>query len=132
MRLAFGFLAFLASATPIAAAEMLTGPQIEPALNGVTIWYEPLSARSARQFFNKNGETPYVDAKGSKTYGQWSVRGDKYCSLWPPSDHWTCFEVERETRADGNVFITFASGGGGKRYVGIAKPGMHVDEAWGG
>ena len=84
-----------------------------------------------RQFFNKNGETPYVDAKGSKTYGQWLVRGDKYCSLWPPSDHSSCYGVERETRADGSVIITFVSGGGGKRYVGIAKAGKHLDQAWG-
>jgi hypothetical protein len=111
-------------------AETLTGTQIEPALNDVTVWYEPLSATSPRQFFNKNGQTPYVDAAGTKTFGAWLVRGDKYCSQWPPSEHWTCYGVARETLSNGTVRITFISGGDGKLYPGIAKPGKHIDEAW--
>lgn len=25
--------------------------------------------------------------------GRWEVRGDRYCSLWPPATAWTCFDV---------------------------------------
>jgi hypothetical protein len=24
------------------------------------------------------------------------VRGDRYCSVWPPSDRWTCYRVDRD------------------------------------
>lgn len=114
-----------------AFAETLTGAEIEPALNDVTIWYEPLTPTSARQFFKKNGQTPYIDSDGDKTFGVWMVRGDTYCSQWPPSDRFVCYGVEREALADGSIRITFLSGGDGKRYAGIAKPGSHIEEPWG-
>ena len=127
--------AFVTTALMIAAipagAEPLKGSEIEPALNDVTIWYEPLSPKSARQFFNHNGETPYIDEVGTKTSGRWLVRGDQYCSQWPPSDRYVCYSVERSVDAKGRAVITFLSGGDGKRYTGVARAGMHVDEAWG-
>lgn len=127
------FLLVSLTATGIAAVhgETLTHDAIEPALNDVTIWYAPLSATSARQFFNHNGETPYIDEAGAKTFGRWLVRGDKYCSQWPPSDRYVCYGVERSVEADGRTIITFVSGGDGKRYTGVTKPGNHVDEVWG-
>lgn len=104
---------------------------IESALNDHTAWYTPLVPTSARQYFHKNGETPYVDANGDKTYGEWTVRGDKYCSLWPPSDHWSCFDVMRGTLQDGTPTLTFISGGNGKAYEAVLKDGKHIDEVWG-
>jgi hypothetical protein len=127
---AFALVCLIAAATGTAHGETLTHDQIEPALNDVTVWYEPMSATSARQFFNHNGETPYVDESGTKTFGRWLVRGDKYCSQWPPSDHYVCYGVERSVDAKGRTIITFLSGGDGKRYTGVAKSGQHVDEAW--
>jgi hypothetical protein len=112
------------------AGELLKGPQIEAILDDSTAWYTPLGPDSARQYFNRNGETPYVDAKGEKTYGEWQVRGDKYCSIWPPSDHWSCFELEKGALADGTPTFTFISGGGGKRYEAVLKSGKHIDEVW--
>ena len=113
-----------------AVAEPLTGPQIELTLEDITIWYEPLTETSARQFFSRNGQTPYMDGDGDKTFGIWLVRGDKYCSQWPPSDRFVCYGVERKTTPEGVTRITFISGGDGKRYTGIAKQGNHIDEAW--
>ncbi len=110
------------------AGEKVLGAQIEPMLNDTTAWYLPLSPSSARQYFNKNGETPYIDASGSKTYGGWLVRGDQYCSVWPPSDHYSCYDVEKGAAADGKPTISFVSGG--KRYEAVLKSGKHVDEAW--
>ena len=127
---AFVTAAFLIAAIP-AGAEPLKGSEIEPALNDVNIWYEPLSPKSARQFFNHNGETPYIDEAGAKTFGRWLVRGDQYCSQWPPSDRYVCYGVERTTDAKGRTVITFLSGGDGKRYTGVARAGMHVDEVRG-
>lgn len=124
---------FCIAAAGVATAngETLTREAIEPALNDVTIWYEPLSPASARQYFNRNGETPYIDESGAKTFGRWLVRGDQYCSQWPPSDRYVCYGVERITDSEGHTVITFLSGGDGKRYTGVAKPGNHVDEVWG-
>ena len=122
--------ALMLTGVSIAHGETLTHDQIEPALNDVTLWYEPLSPTSARQFFNHNGETPYIDEAGAKTFGRWLVRGDTYCSQWPPSDRYVCYGVERTTDAKGHTVITFLSGGDGKRYTGVAKAGNHVDEAW--
>jgi hypothetical protein len=129
IRLCATALTLLSLAMP-ARGETLDGPGIEAALNDVTIWYEPLSQTSPRQYFRKNGQTPYIDETGTKTYGRWLVRGDKYCSNWPPSERYVCYGVERSTDANGRTIITFLSGGDGKRYTGVAKAGMHVDEVW--
>ncbi len=112
------------------AGEPLKGETIEVTLNDVTAYYLPLSATSARQYFNKNGETIYVDDKGAKTIGEWLVRGDGYCSVWPPSDHYVCYPVEKATSADGKVTYTFVSGGGGKRYDSVLVEGNVVDKGW--
>jgi hypothetical protein len=113
------------------ASEKMKGSEIEALLNGKTAWYLPLTAASARQYFNKNGETPYVDSKGTKTFGEWLVRGDQYCSVWPPSDHYVCYGIEKGALANGTPTITFVSGGGGPRYEAVLKSGKHLDEARG-
>lgn len=130
MRRYVAFVFGLLISSQASAGEKLTGAQIEALLNDSTAWYTPLSTASARQYFHKNGETPYVDAKGEKTYGEWMVRGDKYCSVWPPSEHWSCYEMEKGTLADGTPTLTFVSGGNGKRYEAVFKSGKHVDEVW--
>jgi hypothetical protein len=132
MRIFAGLMFFGITISGAAAGEKLTGPQIEAILNDSTAWYLPLEAMSARQYFNKNGETPYVDAAGEKTYGTWTIKGDKYCSIWPPSERQVCFEMEKGVLADGTVTFTFVSGGGGKRYEAVFKSGKHIDEPWGG
>jgi hypothetical protein len=30
--------------------------------------------------------------------GKWRIDGDRYCSAWPPSETWACYEVDREAR----------------------------------
>ena len=122
----------LAISSHAIAGEKMTGAAIEAMLNDSTAWYLPLGAASARQYFNKNGETPYIDGDGQKTYGEWLVRGDTYCSVWPPSDHYSCYEVEKGVSPDGIPTITFISGGNGPRYEAVLKSGKHLDEAWGG
>ena len=125
------FAFFVLSLTSVKAGEKLKSAQIEAVLNDSTAWYIPLGPTSARQYFHKNGETPYVDAGGGKTYGEWTVRGDQYCSIWPPSDHWSCFDLEESALPDGRPTFTFVSGGGGKRYEAVFKSGKHIDQAWG-
>lgn len=123
-------LALFCLVTGAVAGEPVKGVDIEPLLNDTTAYYLPLSATAARQFFNKNGETIYIDAAGAKTIGAWLVRGDGYCSVWPPSDHYVCYPIEKSTGADGKVTYTFVSGGGGPRYDAVLVKGNVVDKGW--
>jgi hypothetical protein len=51
----------------------------------------------ATQQFNADGSTIYTKHKPSS--GQWRTQANQYCSQWPPSDRWTCYDVARS--ADG-------------------------------
>jgi hypothetical protein len=112
-----------------AYAERLDGQAAEKLLDDTTVYAIPLAANGWRQSFSKGGQTTYVDSSGQKTFGQWMVRGDKYCSVWPPSDRWVCYEVESGETPDGRPTVTWISGGDGKRYEGIVVGGDHIDES---
>lgn len=66
----------------------LTGPEIQEALEGRVLQYE-----NAWQDFRASGRTLYN--AGRDSWGYWNVRGDQYCSMWPPSDIWACYDLER-------------------------------------
>jgi hypothetical protein len=78
----------------------LTGPEITEALTARVVTY----AGDYRQDFLADGTTLYDDSRGV-----WWVEGDKYCSQWPPSDRWDCYDVAlngldvRFTGKDGSV-----------------------------
>lgn len=67
--------------------ERLTGDQITAALTARLLVY----ADGARQQFNADGSTLYENP--SPSTGGWRVEVDRYCSQWPPSDRWTCYDV---------------------------------------
>jgi hypothetical protein len=58
------------------------------------------------QDFFADGRTLY-----GSNFGRWEVRGDYYCSQWPPSDRWDCYAVDRRgldirfTGADGATTV---------------------------
>ncbi len=83
--LAFGLLAGPASASE--DWRPLSESQILSALSGRTLIYG-----DAIQTFLPSGRTSY-DA-GRLTWGYWRVEQGKYCSQWPPSDLWACYDVE--------------------------------------
>jgi hypothetical protein len=122
-------LSFVLALSASASAESLDGPALEKLLDNTTVYALPAATDSWRQWFSKGGQTTYVDAGGQKTYGQWMVRGDKYCSVWPPSDRWVCYAVEGGKTAEGKPTVTWISGGDGKRYEGVVVSGDHIDEA---
>jgi len=66
----------------------LSGAEIVAALEGRKLQYD-----SAWQDFRVSGRTLYN--AGEDSWGYWSVRGDQYCSSWPPSDLWACYDMER-------------------------------------
>lgn len=66
----------------------MTGAEIEDALDDKTLIYE-----GSTQVFKKSGRTLFDN--GRPSWGYWAVRGDQYCSQWPPSDGWACYDMER-------------------------------------
>ncbi|MGI9367489.1 MAG: hypothetical protein ACR2O2_01510 [Ruegeria sp.] len=79
----------------------LNGDEILAALSGRNLKYE----NGASQVFEPSMFTQYFSEGPSS--GQWAVRNDQYCSLWPPSDLWACYEVQQS----GDV-IRFVGEGG--------------------
>jgi hypothetical protein len=104
-------LAIALLAGPVAAEEwqVLSGAQVRDALAARVLGY----ADGATQNFFADGRTLYE--KGSPSWGRWRVEGDRYCSVWPPSDRWACYGVERR-----GIDIRFSADGGAQtvgRYV---------------
>ena len=64
------------------------------------------------QIFRANGATFYAVAGNSQT-GNWKVEGDKYCSVWPPSENWVCYDVLR----DGNAIQFISPSGKASTYT---------------
>ena len=89
----------LALAGSMAAAEdaWLDGAAITGLLTGATLTYDD----GSNQVFNAGGGTVYT--KDRPSTGRWQVRGDRYCSVWPPSDVWACYDVTNGAGAIGFV-----------------------------
>ena len=65
----------------------LDGAAITAALTARVLGYEG----GGQQDFKADGTTIY-DA-GKPSLGRWGVRGDQYCSVWPPSEVWAYYDV---------------------------------------
>ena len=76
----------LAGAAQAETWRAMTGAEIAAALTDRVLVYT-----DARQRFYASGRTLY-DA-GQESWGYWAVRGDQYCSQWPPSDAWDCYDM---------------------------------------
>ena len=87
----------------------LTGPEIAEILTGAEVIGE-----STRQEFHESGRTLYHD--GRTSWGFWRVEGDRYCSQWPPSDAWTCYDMRSWEDGD-RLWVTWIAPSG-TRYDG--------------
>lgn len=67
----------------------MDGPEISTALTDRALVYTD----GATQTFGASGSTMYN--AGRPSWGHWAVRGDQYCSQWPPSDGWACYDMSR-------------------------------------
>ena len=74
----------------------MSGAEIREALTDRKLQYA-----SAAQTFYASGRTLY-DA-GRPSWGYWRIESDQYCSMWPPSDLWACYKMDR--RADTLRFV---------------------------
>jgi hypothetical protein len=68
------------------------GPRIQKALSNKTAFEDDKSYRPWRQYFAADGTTVYF-GDGPSSIGRWEVRGNQYCSLWPPVAEWECYDV---------------------------------------
>lgn len=75
----------------------LTDDQIITALSDRQVVYT--NQGNSSQTFHKNGETTFVE--GRPSLGYWRVDNDQYCSQWPPSSTWACYDVY--LNAGGNI-----------------------------
>ncbi len=103
-RFAWGIAALLAI-SPAMAEEWtaMTGPEIEAALDERTLIYEG----NIKQIFYKSGKTLYDN--GRPSWGNWAVRGDQYCSEWPPAGGWACYDMDRHS-SDGKLRFVSETG----------------------
>lgn len=106
--------AWCALATWPANAELrvLKGAEIEALLPTIVA-----VGNQTRQTFSATGGTTYTD-RGRDSFGSWRVQGGRYCSLWPPSGDWSCFQVHYDPDNGELVWV----GEGGHRTVNRAKP----------
>lgn len=44
------------------------------------------------QTFAADGETRFITERVS--VGRWAARAGQYCSTWPPSDRWDCYDIQ--------------------------------------
>lgn len=80
---------------------VLDGPGIDALLRGQVVAYA-----GATQAFMASGRTRYDT--GTVSWGDWEVRGDQYCSQWPPANGWACYGVAADDL--GGVRFTGESG----------------------
>ncbi len=81
------FLAILPGFAFAAEFRTLSDDEILTALTGQKLSY----GQDIWQTFQENGQTDYF--AGGPSTGSWTVRGGRYCSAWPPSDLWACYDV---------------------------------------
>ena len=108
-------LATTAALTPTTAMtenwQPLDAPAITQALTARILAYKD----GATQQFNADGSTVYTTDHEST--GAWRVDGPQFCSEWPPSDKWSCYDMAVR---EGGLDLRFTAGDGSEsvgRYV---------------
>lgn len=82
----------LTTSGAIAGETRLNNDEILAAITDKTAIY---TGGEIFQYFDPNGRTPYLD-RGNLTTGTWQATGNKYCSVWPPSNAVSCYKVFRD------------------------------------
>jgi hypothetical protein len=88
----------IGSGAVTAGERKLTGPEIEAMLADVTVTGKAANG-DWKQHFSAQGQTTYVGPGEAPSSGNWRVKGDQYCSVWPPSGNWVCYGVEADPEA---------------------------------
>lgn len=104
----FVALGYLYFASQEGGERRLSGAQISALLDDASV----VSESGWRQTFSQSGATDYWDDRGAPSSGRWSVRGDQFCSQWPPSENWACYDMTADPETGLVVWIAE----GGTRY----------------
>lgn len=91
--------------------QSLDAPAIKAALTARLLIYTD----GATQQFNADGSTTYTTTRMS--YGTWRIEANQYCSQWPPSDRWSCYDM---AVSESGLDLRFRAGDGSEsvgRYV---------------
>lgn len=67
---------------------LLTDEAVFEAIADRTIEYDAYTF----QIFEAGGGTQYFTERMSE--GRWAARAGQYCSTWPPSDTWACYDIQ--------------------------------------
>ena len=112
MRRMIAIITLLLGAFPALADDWaaMSGPEINAALTDAKVIYE-----DGWQSFHANGRTLYV--VGPESWGNWQVQGDQYCSQWPPSNHWDCYDMTQNISRSKIRFIS----PGGRVFEGVLE-----------
>ena len=85
---AFAVLATAGLAQSDGWERVLSDEGITEALAGRTVVYDEYTL----QHFGTAGDTVFVTERAAN--GRWAARAGQYCSVWPPSDVWTCYDFQ--------------------------------------
>ncbi len=99
---------FLLCVAALAQDKELTGSEISAALSDHTLQGVSEDGKTWRQVFHGSGATFY-SVGSAQSQGLWAVRGDQYCSQWPPNESWSCYDM-----AEGAGAYVFISASGRK------------------
>ncbi len=92
----FGILlVILAFGQTAATAEeaKISGDAIRIMLNDMTFnQIKPTTKYKIEQIFQSSGVTHFI-VNGDVQTGRWRVEKDQYCSNWPPTEHWDCYDI---------------------------------------
>jgi hypothetical protein len=118
MRCAALIIATLVCAPALADERALSGDDIRAALSDKTVEGTSDTGKPYSQIFQKGGLTIYNAGPQASSTGFWDVRGDQYCSQWPPNETWSCYSMT----GDG-ARLTFVAAGGKTWPVKVLAPG---------
>lgn len=96
MRKLIALLLLIQTLPALAEERRLTGEEIRTALSDKTVESTGGDGKPYTQIFQKGGLTIYNAGPQSSSNGFWDVRGNQYCSQWPPNESWSCYDMTGE------------------------------------
>jgi hypothetical protein len=106
---------FLVSNSTQAAETKIGGAEIKQLLTEKSyLQIKPTTKHTIEQIFLSGGLTHFI-VDGDAQTGQWKIEDDKYCSAWPPSNTWDCYDILQ----DGTTIVFLSARGA--RYVMVPK-----------
>ncbi len=110
---------WIMTAGAVAEERPITGAEITELLAGKVVTGSR-NGRGWSQTFDKDGATVYTQNGDQPSPGRWTIRGNQYCSLWPPSPKWDCYDMTADP-ASTPVSVTWIYPDGTK-WPGVVTP----------